>query len=71
MCYLCCSLIQAQANRERELSEALESSAPSVVIFDRFYAEEMFSFRVRELCPGALRVLDMQGWSFITGKGRG
>ena len=26
----------------------------------RFYAEEQFSFRVRELAPGALRVLDMQ-----------
>ena len=50
-----------KANRERELAEALASTRPSVVVFDRFYAEEMFSFRVRELCPQALRVLDMQG----------
>ena len=30
------------------------------VIFDRFYTEEAFSFIVQEVCPHALRVLDMQ-----------
>lgn len=30
------------------------------VVFDRFYAEEAFSFLVKELCPDALRILDMQ-----------
>jgi len=32
----------------------------SAVVFDRFYAEEAFSFRIREICPDALLVLDMQ-----------
>ena len=30
------------------------------VVFDRFYAEETFSFRIRDECPDALLVLDMQ-----------
>lgn len=47
-------------NREALLAEALNAAAPTVVVFDRFYAEEAFSFRVRELAPHALRVLDMQ-----------
>lgn len=52
-----------KGNRTQELAEVLGEVQPSVVVFDRFYAEEMFSFRVRELCPEALRVLDMQGRS--------
>ena len=32
----------------------------SAVVFDRFYAEEAYSFRIRELCPNAVRILDMQ-----------
>jgi hypothetical protein len=31
----------------------------------RFYTEEAFSFRVRELAPRALRVLDMQDVHFL------
>lgn len=31
---------------------------PELVIFDRFMIEEQFSWRVREQCPEALRVLD-------------
>lgn len=47
-------------NREALLTEALTAAAPTAVVFDRFYAEEAFSFRVRELAPQALRILDMQ-----------
>lgn len=47
-------------NREAELAAVLERVRPSVVVFDRFFTEEAFSFRVRELAPDALRVLDMQ-----------
>jgi hypothetical protein len=49
-----------QPNREHQLATVLEAVQPTVVVFDRFYAEEAFSFRVRELAPAALRVLDMQ-----------
>lgn len=47
-------------NRAELLASILEATKPSVVIFDRFMAEEAYSFRVRELAPNALRVLDMQ-----------
>ena len=47
-------------NREADLSRVIATSQPTVVIFDRFFNEEAFSFRVRELAPDALRVLDMQ-----------
>lgn len=30
------------------------------VIFDRFYSEEAFSFRIRSISPDALLILDMQ-----------
>lgn len=33
---------------------------PTLVIFDRFLSEEQFSWRVEEVCPQALRVLDTQ-----------
>lgn len=48
------------ANRETELVALLAAFPPDVVVFDRFTTEEAFSFRVRELCPSALRVLDTQ-----------
>lgn len=33
---------------------------PALVVFDRFFTEEMFSWRVRRACPAAALVLDMQ-----------
>jgi O-antigen biosynthesis protein len=33
---------------------------PTVVLFDRFMVEEQFGWRVRESCPGALKVLDTE-----------
>lgn len=36
----------------------LEKIRPEIVIFDRFMTEEQFSFRVKQTCPEALRVLD-------------
>ncbi|PRW59577.1 glycosyl transferase [Chlorella sorokiniana] len=51
---------QLPPNREAELESVLAEAQPTAVVFDRFYAEEAFSFRVRELAPSALRILDMQ-----------
>ena len=31
---------------------------PDMVLFDRFYSEEQFGWRVEKICPAALRVLD-------------
>lgn len=33
---------------------------PSVVLFDRFMMEEQFGWRVAEICPDALRILDTE-----------
>ncbi len=32
--------------------------APDMVLFDRFFTEEQFGWRVEKICPSALRVLD-------------
>ena len=34
--------------------------APDVVVFDRYMTEEQFSWRVKEVCPNALRVLNTE-----------
>ncbi len=52
-------------NREDEMLDLLvriedEHGQLSAVVFDRFHAEEVFSFRICETCPDALLVLDMQ-----------
>jgi len=51
---------QCPPNRQEEIAYVLHSVKPSIVVFDRFCAEEMYSFWVRDLIPEALRVLDMQ-----------
>jgi len=33
---------------------------PTVVLFDRFFIEEQFGWRVAEKCPKALRILDTE-----------
>jgi len=38
---------------------------PRVVIFDRFTTEEKFAWRVREVCPDSLRVLDTIDLHFL------
>lgn len=38
----------------------VEKLGPDLVIFDRFVTEEQFSWRVREQCPSAIRILDTE-----------
>lgn len=47
-------------NRGELFEAALSAAAPDAVVFDRFMAEEAFSFRVRAAAPAAARILDMQ-----------
>ena len=47
-------------NRGADFEDALDQAEPDAVIFDRFTAEEAFSFRVRAARPNAARILDMQ-----------
>lgn len=43
---------------DSSFDQYLEKIRPEIVIFDRFMTEEQFSFRVKNTCPDALRVLD-------------
>ena len=47
-------------NREDQFVATLSRVRPDVVVFDRFYVEEMFSWMVAKHAPNAMRVLDMQ-----------
>jgi len=38
----------------------LEETAPDVVLFDRFISEEQFGWRVRDILPNALTILDTE-----------
>lgn len=38
---------------------------PNVVIFDRFTTEEQFGWKVSEICPGAVRILDTEDLHFL------
>ncbi len=43
----------------------LKEIAPAIVLFDRFMVEEQFSWRVRNICPNAIRVLDTEDLHFV------
>jgi glycosyltransferase involved in cell wall biosynthesis len=38
---------------------------PTIVLFDRFYTEEQFGWRIAENCPNALRILDTEDLHFL------
>lgn len=53
-------------NRESQITDILKQCRPDIVIFDRFYCEEMFSHHVFKTCSDdALRVIDMQDVHFL------
>ena len=38
---------------------------PDIVLFDRFISEEQFGWRVAEICPNAMRILDTEDLHFL------
>ncbi len=38
---------------------------PNIVLFDRFMVEEQFSWRVKKICPNAIRILDTEDLHFL------
>ena len=38
---------------------------PEIVLFDRFMMEEQYGWRVDEICPGALKILDTEDLHFL------
>jgi glycosyltransferase involved in cell wall biosynthesis len=59
---------QLQLN-DSSFDELLKSLCPEIVIFDRFVTEEQFGWRVAEICPEAIRILDTEDLHFLR-KGR-
>lgn len=53
------------ANKEDAFVDMLDRVKPSLVLFDRFYTEEMFSFILQKHMPQACRILDMQDVHFL------
>jgi glycosyltransferase involved in cell wall biosynthesis len=47
------------------LDDLLKSLNPQIVIFDRFITEEQFGWKVDELCPKALKILDTEDLHFL------
>lgn len=45
--------------------EFIRNEQPDVVLFDRFYVEEQFSWRVATQCPNAARILDTEDLHFL------
>ncbi|MCY2687077.1 glycosyltransferase [Salinimicrobium sp. TH3] len=43
----------------------LKKNDPEIVIFDRFMMEEQFGWRVAEVCPEAIRILDTEDLHFL------
>lgn len=50
---------------DKQADHFLKECNPDVVIFDRFMMEEQFGWRVAEVCPQAIRVLDTEDLHFL------
>jgi glycosyltransferase involved in cell wall biosynthesis len=50
---------------DRSFDNWITTLDPEIVVFDRFVTEEQFSWRVREKCPMALRILDSEDLHFL------
>lgn len=56
--------VQADPNSDA-FQKLLLETAPQVVVFDRFTAEEMYGWQAQKYAPEALRVLDLQDVHFL------
>lgn len=56
--------IQIELN-DKSFDEMILNLQPEIVVFDRFMVEEQFSWRVKENCPNALRILDTEDLHFL------
>jgi len=50
---------------DASFDEFLKALQPDVVVFDRFVTEEQFGWRVAEICPNAVRILDTEDLHFL------
>jgi len=50
---------------DSSFDEFITQLNPEIVIFDRFYTEEQFGWRVSEICPNAIKILDTEDLHFL------
>lgn len=50
---------------DSSFGKILSELHPDIVLFDRFITEEQFGWRVAEVCPNALRILDTEDLHFL------
>ena len=55
---------QIQLNDD-SFDDFIKQENPSIVLFDRFTAEEQFGWRVTEQCPNCLKILDTEDLHFL------
>jgi O-antigen biosynthesis protein len=58
------SFLPIEANNS-EFDEKIKEMNPTIVIYDRFFMEEQFSWRVKENCKQAFQILDTQDLHFL------
>ena len=50
---------------DSDFDRILQKIDPDIVMFDRFISEEQFGWRVAEICPNTLRILDTEDLHFL------
>lgn len=50
---------------DASLNVLLKEVVPDIVLFDRFVTEEQFGWRVTEVCPNAVQILDTEDLHFL------
>jgi glycosyltransferase involved in cell wall biosynthesis len=50
---------------DSQFNEFIKNINPKAVLFDRLMMEEQFGWRVKEVCPNALRILDTEDLHFL------
>ena len=50
---------------DSSFDDFLKKLQPEIVLFDRFFTEEQFGWRVAESCPEAIRILDTEDLHFL------
>ncbi len=49
----------------RNFDDFIKKTNPTMVLFDRFLTEEQFGWRIAEICPNAIRILDTEDLHFL------
>ena len=58
-------LVKSILLNDASFDEFIKKLNPSIVLFDRYITEEQFGWRVSEICPNALKILDTEDLHFL------